>query len=66
MREAGIVRYAKELREDNREVKIRYKMIEVDGIWYRWNEKERTLKEERKVFQLGTEIRLITLQRALL
>ena len=45
-----MVGYAKELREDNREVKIRYKMIELDGIWCEWNERKRTLKEERKVF----------------
>ena len=37
-----IVRYAKELREDNTEVKIRYKMIEVDEIRYRQNEREGT------------------------
>ena len=56
------VRYVKELREDNREVKIKYEMIEVDGIRYRWNERWRSLKEE-KVFHLGTGIRPITLQR---
>ena len=30
-----IVRYATRLKEDNREVKIRFKKIEVVKIWYR-------------------------------
>jgi len=51
----AIVQYARKLKEKGKDVKIKFKRIEVDGKWYRWNEREGKLKEEIN-FRPGAKI----------
>lgn len=51
----AIARKAKELKERNQNVKIGFKKLEVDGVKYRWSEREKKLMKEVPVFQIELE-----------